>query len=236
MAWEFASRAGSVKSYLLPSPARVLFVLAINIPALAQHIQTTLIEAFAGLFIGMALAFAIAVFMDCSQVLYKAIYPLLVISQTIPVVAIAPLLVLWFGYGIAPKIVLIILICFFPIAIGVLDGFKSVDHDAEVLLRAMGASPFQTFIHIKLPSCLSGFFAGLKISVSYAVVGAVVAEWLGGNYGLGVYMTRVRKSYAYDKMFAVIILVSIISLLLIELVGLAEKTAMPWKNKIERNG
>ncbi len=228
--WQLVSASGGIEAYLLPSPLRIILALAQNLPILAQHILVTLTEAFAGLIIGVALAFIAAVAMDRSRVLYDSLYPLLVISQTIPVVAIAPLLVLWFGYGIMPKIVLIVLICFFPIVIGILDGFKSIDNDAVVLLKAMGASGSQVFRHIKIPSCLGGFFSGLKISVSYAVVGAVIAEWLGGNFGLGVFMTRVRKSYAYDKMFAVIILVSVISLLLVRAVNISEKLAMPWKS------
>ncbi len=226
--WQLISDAGGIKAYLLPSPAHIGLALVQNIPVLMQHIAVTMWEAFAGLFIGIALAFIISVAMDRSELLYKSFYPLLVVSQTVPVVAIAPLLVLWLGYGVAPKIVLIILVCFFPIVVGMLDGFKSVDSDAVTLLKAMGASKIQIFRHIKLPSCLGGFFAGLKISVSYAVVGAVIAEWLGGNAGLGVYMTRVRKSYAYDKMFAVIILISVISLLLMKAVVVLEKKAMPW--------
>ena len=121
------------------------------------------------------------------------------------------------------------MVCFFPITIGLLDGFKSSDPDAIRLLTSMGARPAQIFRHIKLPSAMPHFLAGLKISVSYAVIGAVVAEWLGGNQGLGVYMTRVRKSYAFDEMFAVIFLVSIISLILMKCVSLLEKKLLPYQ-------
>ncbi len=228
--WQAAASAELVKSYLLPSPIKILQALIRIMPELTDHIGITLFEALFGLAAGVALAFVIALLMDSIDFLYKAVYPLLVISQTVPIVAIAPLLVLWLGYGLAPKIVLVILICFFPIAIGMLDGFKSADRDAITLLRAMGATRTQIFFHIKLPSSLGGFFAGLKISVAYSVVGAVIAEWLGGSFGLGVYMTRVRKSYAYDNMFAVIILISVLSLLLINAARLLQKKAMPWEN------
>ena len=157
------------------------------------------------------------------------IYPVLVITQTIPTVAIAPLLVLWMGYGILPKIMLILLTSFFPITIGLLDGFRSVDKDMLNLLKTMGASSFQNFIHLKLPSSLGYFFAGLRISVSYSIIGAVVAEWLGGYDGLGVYMTRVRKSYSFDKMFAVIFLISGISLLLMYFVKKIQRWCMTWE-------
>ncbi len=196
-----------------------------------KHGATTLTEAFLGLTIGTVLGFIIAVVMDHYPLAYKSVYPLMVVTQTVPTVAIAPLLVLWLGYGLLPKVVLIVLTTFFPIAIGLLDGFRSVDPDAINLLKAMGANKLQCFTHIKLPSSLSHFFAGLKISVSYSVVGAVISEWLGGFYGLGVYMTRVRKSYSFDKMFAVIFFISFISLLLMSGVTLLRNAVMPWDRK-----
>ena len=122
----------------------------------------------------------------------KALYPVLVVTQTIPTIAIAPLLVLWMGFGMAPKITLVVITTFFPIAIGLLNGFQSVDEDAINLMRSMGARRLQIFRIIKLPNATASFFSGLRISAAYAVVGAVVSEWLGGFEGLGVYMTRVN--------------------------------------------
>ena len=142
--------------------------------------------------------------------------------------AIAPLLVLWMGFGMAPKITLVVITTFFPIAVGLLEGYRSVDPDEISLMRAMGAGRYQIFRFVKLPSALPHFFSGLKISASYAVVGAVISEWLGGFEGLGVYMTRVKKAYAFDRMFAVIILIVIISLLLMALVDLIRTVSMPW--------
>ena len=175
-----------------------------------------------------------AVLMDQFEPLQKACYPLIVLSQTIPTVAIAPLLVLWFGYEMTPKVILIVITTFFPITVGLLNGFQSVDKDSMNLLRAMGAGRWQIFRIVKMPGALSQFFAGLRISASYAVVGAVISEWLGGFQGLGVYMTRVKKAYAFDKMFAVIFLISIISLLLMKGVDLLQKKCMPWE-KSETN-
>ena len=120
---------------------------------------------------------------------------------------------------------------FFPIAVGLLNGFKSADKDSINLLRAMGATKAQIFIHIKLPGAMSHFFSALRISASYSVVGAVISEWLGGFSGLGVYMTRVKKAFAFDKMFAVILLISVISLLLMKLVDILHKKCMPWVQK-----
>ena len=130
-----------------------------------------------------------------------------------------------------PKVILIVITTFFPIAIGLLNGFRSADADSIHLLRAMGADRWQIFRHIKLPGAMSQFFAGLRISASYAVVGAVISEWLGGFNGLGVYMTRVKQAFAFDKMFAVIFLISIISLLLMKGVDVLQKVCMPWNKE-----
>ena len=216
---------------MLPSPVDVVVAFMKDFPLLMQHAKTTLAEALLGLVIGTALGFVMAVIMDRFSLFNKAFYPILVLTQTIPTVAIAPLLVLWLGYGLLPKITLIVIITFFPITIGLLEGFRSVDEDALNLLKAMGANRIQCFRHIKFPSSLNHFFAALKISVAYSVVGAVVSEWLGGFNGLGVYMTRVRKSYAFDEMFAVIFFISLISLLLIFSVSLLKNAIMPWDRK-----
>lgn len=215
--------------FLLPSPADVWSAFCEDWQLLLRHARVTLTETFIGLTLGIIIGFLTAVIMDRFEVVKKIIYPLIIISQTIPTVAIAPLLVLWLGYQMLPKIVLVILIVFFPISVSVLEGFASVDRDTVNLMRSMGANRFQIFRYVKVPSALGQFFAGLKISVSYAVVGAVLAEWLGGTEGLGCYMTRVRKAFSYDKMFAVIILISVISLLLIWLTGFLQKKLMPWE-------
>jgi ABC-type nitrate/sulfonate/bicarbonate transport system permease component len=152
-----------------------------------------------------------------------------VLTQTVPAVAMAPLLVLWFGYEMTPKVILIVITTFFPITVGLLTGFKSADPDAVDLLRAMGAGRMQIFRYLKLPGAMGQFFSSLKISASYAVVGAVISEWLGGFGGLGVYMTRVRKAFSFDKMFAVIFLISVISLLLMRAVELLQEKCMPWE-------
>ncbi|HBV88500.1 ABC transporter permease [Desulfosporosinus sp.] len=236
LVWHMVTETGFVPKFMLPSPIDVIRAFINSFSELMQHAAVSLTEAFGGLAISIVLAFSIALLMDRFEALYKAVHPLLVVTQTIPTVALAPLLVLWLGYDMAPKITLVVLTCFFPMTIALLGGFKSSDTDAMNLMRAMGARKWQIYRYIKLPNALPGFFSGLKISVSYSIVGAVIAEWLGGNSGLGVYMTRVRKSYAFDKMFAVIFLIIILSLLLMKCVGLLERRAMPWRHtEEERN-
>ncbi|WP_026890465.1 ABC transporter permease [Lacrimispora aerotolerans] len=225
--WQGVCSAGIIEAYLLPSPISVGRALITEFPALMEHGKITLKEAFAGLFLGVVLGFLIAVIMDRFHGLYRAFYPVIVLTQTIPTVALAPLLVLWFGYEMTPKIILIVLTTFFPVAIGLLSGFQSVDPDEVTLLRSMGAGNVSIFRYIKLPGAMGQFFSSLRISASYAVVGAVISEWLGGFGGLGVYMTRVKKAFAFDKMFAVIILISVISLLLMKGVDYLSKKCMP---------
>ena len=229
--WLFLSEGGFIPKYMLPSPIEVGRAFVNDFPLLMEHLRVTLKEAIYGLLIGTGLAFVFAVLMDRFEFLYKAFYPILVITQTIPTIAIAPLLVLWMGFSIAPKITLVVITTFFPITISLLDGFKSADEDAVGLIRSMGGNRVTVFRHIKLPSAMEQFFSGLKVSASYAVVGAVVSEWLGGFEGLGVYMTRVKKAYAFDKMFAVIILISAVSLLLMAFVALLRFLALPHKRK-----
>ena len=229
--WQMLSVTEVVPAFMLPSPVKVVKAFINDFPVLMEHAGYTLLESAIGMSVSIVIAFFAAVIMDRFIFVKKAFYPLLVVTQTVPAIAIAPLLVLWFGFGLSPKIILIVIVCFFPVAVGFLDGFASADPDEIKLLRSMGAGNMQIFRHIKLPHSLPHFFAGLKVSSSYCIVSAVISEWLGGTNGLGVYMTRVRKSYAFDKMFAVIILVSALSLLLMALISLLEKKLMPYKKE-----
>ena len=233
--WQLVCMAGWIPPYMLPSPIKVLQAFVSELPLLWENSLITLQEAFIGLSLGVTVGFLAAVLMDAFDILYKAFYPLLILTQTIPSVAIAPLLVLWFGYEMTPKIVLIVISTFFPVTVGLLDGFRSADKDAIGLLRSMGANRMQIFRHIKFPSALPQLFSGLRIAAAYSVVGAVISEWLGGFGGLGVYMTRVKKAFAFDKMFAVIFLISGISLALMALVELAEKKCMPYRHLDKKN-
>ena len=238
--WQAVCSLGLVPGYMLPSPIDVAKAFAGDFPLLMEHSAVTLKEAFLGLFIGIALGFCSALLMDAFSWLRRAFYPIMVITQTIPTVAIAPLLVLWFGYETTPKVVLIVITTFFPLTVGLLQGFQAADTDAINLMRAMGAGRAQIFRYIKVPSALPQFFSGLRIAVAYSVVGAVISEWLGGFSGLGVYMTRVKKAFAFDKMFAVIFLISAISLALMYLVGLLERKLTPYaaadREKIPERG
>ncbi len=227
--WQAVSFWKLVPDFMLPSPIQVGQAFVSDFHLLMFHAKVTLLEAVLGLTSGLLLGVLAAIIMDHFKRVREALYPVLVLTQTIPTVAIAPLLTIWFGFGVMPKVVLIIITIFFPVSVAMLNGFSSVDQDEVRLLQSMGANQLQIFWYIKVPASLGDFFSAMRIAVTYAVIGAVISEWLGGFEGLGVYMTRVRKSYDFDKMFAVILLISIISLLLVGLVNVMERISMPWK-------
>ena len=218
--WQLVIVAGIIPNYLVPTPVQVVFALGKDFQLLMTHTGITLLESLIGLVIGVLIGFF--------KTLDKLLSPLVTISQTIPIVTIAPLLVLWLGYGLLPKIVLVAISTFFPITVALNSAFKAIDPDMVDLMTTMGASRVQIFWHVKLAAAAPQFFSGLKMSVTYAVIGAVIAEWLGGDAGLGVYMTRVRKAFAYDRMFAAIVVVSALSLVLMKVVELVQKRALPW--------
>jgi ABC-type nitrate/sulfonate/bicarbonate transport system permease component len=229
--WQAACMAALVPPYMLPSPLGVLAAFAGDVPLLMHHLGYTLFEAAAGLLLSILGAFVLALLMDANAFLKTTVSPALLLTQTMPTIALAPLLVLWMGYGAAPKIALVFLTCFFPLTIGLLGGLAQADGDAIRLLQSMGARKSQIYRFLKIPAAIPAFFSGLRISSSYAIIGAVISEWLGGSAGLGVYMTRVRKSYSFDRMFAVILLVAILSLCLMKLVSIIEGIVTPWKKE-----
>lgn len=227
--WGLISYVGVVPRFMLPSPLDVVIAFIKDFKLIFSHIWVTLLEATIGLSISIIFSFFLAIIMDKHQMLNRAIYPILVISQTIPTIAIAPIIVLWFGFGIMPKILLIFSTCFFPMTISILAGFKNVDEDMLKLMKSMDSSYLKTLILVKIPFAMRSFFSGLKIAASYAIVGAVVSEWLGGEKGIGVYMTRVKKAYSFDKMFASIIVISALSLLLVWFIKFLENKIIYWK-------
>jgi len=214
LAWHISTARGMVDAFILPSPISVIRAFTGDFALLMRHSAYTLSEAFAGLAISLGIAFVAVVGMDRYLYWRKALYPLLVISQAVPYVAIAPLLVLWLGHGMAPRVVLVSLTCFFPLVIGLYDGISKIRQEYLDELRVMGGSYIAGLCFVKLPLGMPAFFSGLKIAVTYSFVGAVIAGWVGGTTGLGVYMTRVRRTFEFDKMFAVILLIVIISLIL----------------------
>lgn len=229
--WYFAVEKETVKSFMMPSPVDVATTLYRILPEIKTHLLVTLTEAFYGFILAIATSIILAILMDNIAILKRAVYPLLVISQTIPILVLAPLFAMWFGFGMLPKIIVVALVCFFPIIVSLLEGFDSVDRDLLNLMKSMGASRLRIFTLVKFPASMVNFFTGLKVAATYCIMAAFIGEWMGGKSGLGLYMMRAKKSVRIDKVFAVVVLVVILSMLLFKLVSILQKYLMPWSNE-----
>lgn len=226
--WEISVRAGLAFTDFLPSPTAIASALALNWDVIYDNTIPTLLETVLGLFVAILAGLLLAVLLDLSSWSRRAIYPLLIISQTIPIVALAPLLLIWFGYDITPKVVVVTLYCFFPIAVATADGLNSAEPELLKLLKSMGASRWQTLWLVRLPGALPAFFSGLRIAATYSVTGAIAGEFVGAYKGLGIYMVTSTNSHALPVVFATITITAILSLLLFGLVNLIERLALPW--------
>lgn len=217
--------------YVLPSPASIARAFVDQLPLMLHHSLSTVYAALLGLAIALAAAVVLAVLMDSLPLLYDILYPVAVISQTIPLIAVAPLFVLWFGFGMAPKLLAVILVCVFPVLVNLLKSFQALDGEYIELMRSMGAGRLQIYRHVKFPGTLPSFFAGLRIAATYSIMGAVIGEWLGGSEGLGVYLIRSQKSFAASRVFAAILMISLLSIGLFLLVKLGEYLLLPYLRK-----
>ncbi len=226
--WEAISRFEIFPPFILPSPSSIILSLITNFTSMQYDILITIYEALTGFIIAIILSVLIAVAMDSIKSFKKTLYPILIISQTVPIIIIAPLFIIWFGYGYAPKVVIVTLICFFPITISLLQGLANVDSEHIDLLRSMGANKLLIYKFVKIPSARPSFFSGLKIAATYSFMGATIGEWVGGQSGLGVYMIRAKQSFETNRVFAAIIIITILSILLLKIIEFIEKKNMPW--------
>jgi len=231
--WESISRFEVFPPFILPSPSSIILSLITDFNSMRFDILITLYEALTGFIIAIILSIVIAIAMDSIISLKKTLYPVLIISQTLPIIIIAPLFIIWFGYGYTPKIVIVTLICFFPITISFLQGLSTVDRELIDLLRSMGSNKLQIYKFVKIPSAIPSFFSGLKIAATYSIMGATIGEWVGGQNGLGVYMIRAKQSFSTDRVFAAIIVITILSILLLKTIEFIEKKNMPWLKRSE---
>jgi NitT/TauT family transport system permease protein/putative hydroxymethylpyrimidine transport system permease protein len=233
--WQIAASSGAVadllnlEPYLVPSPAEIAQSLWENRGLLAENAWVTLREIVFGILAAVAVGVGFAVAMSRWRIVRDASYPLVVASQTIPIVVIAPILVVWLGYGLAPKIVLIALFCFFPITVNVLDGLRSVDPEAIKLMRSLDASRWQRFRRVEAPTALPSFFTGLKIAVVFAPLAAVFAEWAGSSSGLGHLIQSDTAYLEVARQFATVAVLSAMALILMCLAMLAERRVVSWR-------
>lgn len=234
VAWEGYVRLAGVSPVILPGPVRILDALWTFRGDAVRHALPTLLETVLGYLLAVVLAIAAATAMDRVHTVRRAVEPILVTSQTIPVVALAPLFLLWFGFGLAPKVLVVVLVTFFPIVVALLDGFRSGSPEAEALMRSYGATDGQAFRFLRWPAALPAFFIGLRISVVYAVIGAVFGEYVGAREGLGIWMQLSQNAFRTDLVFAAIVVTSALSLILYWVVGVVRRVAIPWAPGVRR--
>lgn len=227
-AWEGAVRLFHVARWLLPPPSSIGAELIESRSLLLRHTWVTLEEVLLGFALALVVGIALATAIAYSRIVERAAYPFVIASQTVPIIVIAPLLLIWIGYGIWPKIIVVVLISFFPIVVNTVDGLKSADPDMLNMMRTLGASRWQLFTKVQTPSSVPFLFSGIRVAIATSVIGAVIGEWVGASAGLGYLMTRSAPQFLTDRVFASIFILSIMGITLFALVVIAERYALPW--------
>jgi ABC-type nitrate/sulfonate/bicarbonate transport system permease component len=230
-AWQAWVQVRGIEPYVLPSPGRIARTAVDIAPRLGGHVATTVGEAALGLAIGAVVGVVLAVVIARFRLARQVLYPLVAVSQTIPMIVLAPLLVIWFGFGLTPKVVLVALIVLFPVLVATVGGLDGADPELVDLVRSMGGSRGQVLRLVQLPAARPAFFSGLRIAGTYAIGGAVIAEYLGGSVrasGLGRLIQRAQASYDVDVIFVAVALVGLLTALLFVVIGVAARLAVPW--------
>jgi ABC-type nitrate/sulfonate/bicarbonate transport system permease component len=229
--WELAVMLAEIPAWLLPPPTNIFQEAIAGWDGFRLHLQSTVMLSLLGFAIGTGIGLLTAVLLHLLPFLRESIYPLLILSQNVPIIVLAPLLVVWFGFGILPKLIVITLVCFFPITVAALDGFRQTPRELKHYMLMAGASKGQLFWKLELPYSLPSLFSGLKISATYSVMGAVISEWLGAKAGIGVYMTLASSSFRTDRVFVAIFAIMVLSLLFFGAILLAERLLVKWKTQ-----
>jgi putative hydroxymethylpyrimidine transport system permease protein len=227
-AWEIAADALSIEPFLIPAPSEIAEALWRDRTLLAENGWVTVQEVLGGFAISVVAGVGFAILLHLSPTVRRALYPLLVASQTVPIIVIAPILVVWFGFGIGPKLAIIALICFFPITVNTLDGLRSVDPEAVKLMRSLDAGRATILRRLELPSSLPFLFSGAKIAVAVAVIGAVFGEWAGSDSGLGHLMLESSAQLLTARMFAAVAVLSVLAIALFGILALIERRVAWW--------
>jgi ABC-type nitrate/sulfonate/bicarbonate transport system permease component len=229
--WQLAVTLANTPGWMLPSPWQIFTEGLRELSRLQLHTQSTIRITLLGFIVGSSIGLIVAFLLHAVPGFKAGFYPLLILSQNIPTIALAPLLMIWFGFGLLPKVIVITLVCFFPVAIATLDGFVQTDRTMLGYMRMIGAGRRQIFFKLELPNALPYLFSGLKISATYSVMGAVIAEWLGSDKGIGVYMLLSKNSFRTDRVFAAIAIIVGLSLLLFGFIAFLEKIVIRWNVK-----
>ncbi|HEY1389685.1 MAG TPA: ABC transporter permease [Ktedonobacterales bacterium] len=226
--WQWYASQPDIDAHILPTPLAVWGVMVGQRDILWQHMLVTLQETLIGFALALAAGVAFGTLIDFSPWLRRAFYPLLVASQTIPIFTLAPLLVLWFGFGLVSKSIVVLLVCFFPIVVALADGLRSADPELVRLFRAFGAGPVRIFWSVRLPGALPSLFSGVRIAIAYSVIGAIFGEYVGASAGLGFYMQLKQHSFATAGVLASIVVTALLSIALFASVAIVERLALPW--------
>ena len=226
--WDLLADALGIEPFLVPAPSDIASALWEDRSLLAENAWVTLQEVLGGLALALVLGYALAVAMHLSPVLRRAFYPLVVASQTVPVIAIAPVLVIWFGFGIGPKLAIIALVCFFPVTVNTLDGLRAVDPALVRMMRTLDAGRWQILRRLEAPSALPYFFSGAKVAAAVAAIGAVFGEWTGAEDGLGHLILVSQAQLQTARVFAAVVVLSAIALALVGALTLAQRRFAWW--------
>jgi len=229
--WDWISNALNIEDFLIPAPSDIATSLWEDRSLLLSDGWVTLQEVLLGFAIAAAAGVAFAVLIHLSETARRAVYPLLVASQTIPIVILAPILVVWFGFGLTPKLVIVALICFFPITVNMLDGLRSVDPDLTKMMRSLGAGRLQRLWRVELPASLPYAFSGARVAITVSVIGAVFAEYVGSSEGLGHLINQAQAQLLTARSFAAVVVLSAIAIALFGLVTLIERKLVTWDNR-----
>jgi NitT/TauT family transport system permease protein len=226
--WELGVRIGHVPTYLLPPPSAIAARMVNDAGSILFHTAATTLEVMIGFALAIVVSIPLAAILAQIRLVERMLYPVLVASQTIPKVAIAPLLVVWFGFGLAPKVLIAFLICFFPIIVDSLVGFRSAPREVAWLARSMGATRWQNFVNFQIPAALPHIFAGVKVASTLAIVGAIVGEFVAADRGLGYQLIVANGALDITLSFTVLVVLSLLGVILYALVDLVERWALPW--------
>lgn len=233
LVWELSTQLFTIPVWLLPAPTVILEEGLTGWSHYQHHLLSTMKLAITGLVIGVSVGLIVAFTLHLLPKVRQAVYPLLILSQNIPIIVLAPLLVIWFGFGIMPKLIVITLVCFFPIVVATLDGLRQTTPELLHYMRMAGASKRQLFTKLEFHHALPAIFSGLKIAATYSVMGAVISEWLGANRGIGVYMTLAQSSFRTDRVFVAIFFIMLLCMLLFGLISTLEKSVLKGRTQEE---
>jgi ABC-type nitrate/sulfonate/bicarbonate transport system permease component len=234
--WEVLVRLLGIPTFVLPAPSRIVNEIFAERAIIFGHLQVTLAVILSGYALAAVVGFCLSILIVYSTPFRRGVLPLIVASQTIPVIAIAPILVIWFGYNVAPRIIITALVAFFPLTVAFVTGLQALETEFINFFRSLNANGYQIFLKLRLPAALPNIFAGLKVATTLAVIGATISEWVGASAGLGYLMAQDTQQLNTTRVFAALVVLGLVGMAFFALVGLIEKLFMPWVHGRSRLG